>query len=184
MQESPPIQAGAELADAVFQAIITVGLAVFALVLYRRVRERWFAWWAAAWALYAVRLGAIITFLATGNLVWLFWHQVATGWVALAILWAALVFSRNAQWRPWYLSLAAFPLLWGWVAVNGLDRFHLAMAAIDRLPMLGSRAAQVKQRFSHALARHHAYVREHGEDLPEIRDWVWSGGASPVDSPA
>lgn len=125
MQESPPIQAGAELADAIFQAIITVGLAVFALVLYRRVRERWFAWWAAAWALYAVRLGAIITFLASGNLVWLFWHQVATGWVALAILWAALVFSRNAQWRPWYLSLAAFPLLWGWVAINGLDRFLL-----------------------------------------------------------
>ena len=87
--------------------------------------QRWFAWWAAAWGLYLVRLGAIITFLATGNLVWLFWHQVATGWVGLAILWAALVFSRNIVWRHRYAAFALFPLVWGWVAINGLDRFLL-----------------------------------------------------------
>lgn len=120
-----PLRASAELADAAFQALITAGLALFAVALYRRMRQRWFAWWAAAWALYLVRLGAIITFLASGNLIWLFWHQVATGWVALAILWAALVFSRNAVWRPWYGLFALFPLVWGWVAVNGLDRFLL-----------------------------------------------------------
>jgi hypothetical protein len=125
MQESFPPAASAELADAIFQAIITTGLAFFALALWRRVRERWFAWWAAAWALYVLRLGAIIAFLASGNLAWLFWHQVITGWVALAILWAALVFSRDAQWRPWYLALALLPFGWAWVAVNGLDQFLL-----------------------------------------------------------
>jgi signal transduction histidine kinase len=125
MQDPTPIGLGAEFADAVFQALITTGLALFAVVLYRRIRERWLAWWAAAWTLYVVRLVAIITFLATGDLIWLFWHQVVTGWVALTILWAALVFSRNLPWRNRYLWLAAFPLLLGWVAVNGLDQFLL-----------------------------------------------------------
>lgn len=125
MQDPTPIGLGAEFADAVFQALITAGLALFAVVLYRRIRERWLAWWAAAWTLYVIRLVAIITFLATGDLMWLFWHQVVTGWVALAILWAALVFSRNLPWRSRYLWLAAFPLLLAWVAVNRLDQFLL-----------------------------------------------------------
>ncbi len=120
-----PITATAELTDAVFQAMITAGLVLFAIALHRRIRQRWVAWWAIAWALYLVRLGAIITFLGTGNLVWLFWHQVITGWVALVILWAAMVFSRDARWRPWYAALAAFPPCWAWVAVNGLDQFLL-----------------------------------------------------------
>jgi signal transduction histidine kinase len=125
MQDPTPIGLGAEFADAAFQALITAGLALFAVVLHRRIRERWLAWWAAAWTLYVVRLAAIITFLATGDLIWLFWHQVITGWVALAILWAALVFSRDLPWRSRYLWLAAFPLLLAWVAVNGLDQFML-----------------------------------------------------------
>ena len=49
MQDPTPIGLGAEFADAVFQALITAGLAVFAVVLYRRIRERWLMWWAAAW---------------------------------------------------------------------------------------------------------------------------------------
>ncbi|HVW91340.1 MAG TPA: phosphoketolase family protein, partial [Devosia sp.] len=57
--------------------------------------------------------------------------------------------------------------------INELDRFHLAIAALDRLPSLGSRAAEAKQAFRHKLHEHHAYIREHGEDLPEIRNWVW-----------
>lgn len=120
-----PITATAELADAAFQAMITAGLVLFAVALHRRIRQRWVAWWAIAWALYLVRLGAIITFLGTGNLVWLFWHQVITGWVALVILWAAMVFSHDARWRPWYAALAIFPPCWAWVAVNGLDQFLL-----------------------------------------------------------
>ena len=125
MQNALPAATAPELADAAFQAVITAGLAVFALVLFRRLPQRWVAWWAAAWGLYVLRLGAIILFLLTNDLVWLFWHQVATGWVALTILWAALVFSRGATWRPWYAVLALFPLLWAWVAIHALDRFVL-----------------------------------------------------------
>jgi signal transduction histidine kinase len=125
MQGTLPPAAGAELADAIFQAAITAGLAAFAVVLYRRIRARWLAWWALAWGLYVVRLLAIVTFLATGDLPWLFWHQVATGWVALAILWAALVFSRDLPWRHHYLSLAAFPVVLAWLAVSRLDQFLL-----------------------------------------------------------
>jgi signal transduction histidine kinase len=125
MQNALPLATSAELADAAFQAMITAGLAVFALTLYRRLPQRWVAWWAAAWGLYVLRLGAIILFLQTNDLAWLFWHQVATGWVALAILWAALVFSRNTAWRPRYALLALFPPLWAWVAIHALDRFVL-----------------------------------------------------------
>lgn len=114
-----------ELADAAFQALITAGLALFALVLYRRLPQRWVAWWAAAWGLYLVRLSAIILFLRTGDLMWLFWHQVATGWVALTILWAALVFSRNARWRWGYAAFALVPLAWAWIAIHALDRLEL-----------------------------------------------------------
>lgn len=126
MQNPFPPATALELADAAFQAVITAGLALFALVLFRRLPQRWVAWWAAAWGLYVVRLIAIMLYLLTGDLMWLFWHQVATGWVALAILWAALVFSRNTRWRPAYAAFALFPLVWAWVAIHELDRFMLA----------------------------------------------------------
>jgi signal transduction histidine kinase len=125
MPDTLPLAQGSELSAAAFQAFVTAGLAILALVLYRRLPERWFAWWAAAWSLYVLRLGAIIAFLATGKLTWLFWHQVATGWVALGILWAALVFQRQARWRWWYAALPLCTTAWAWVAVNGLDRFIL-----------------------------------------------------------
>jgi signal transduction histidine kinase len=125
MQEPTPLAAGAELAHVIFQAVVTAGLAGFALILYRRLREPWLAVWVAAWGLYTLRLGAIIAFLATGNLTWLFWHQVATGWVALTILWAALVFSRNTPWRTGYAALALVPLIGAWLAVAFLDQFML-----------------------------------------------------------
>jgi signal transduction histidine kinase len=122
MQGPLPLATALELDDAMFQALITAGLALFAFVLYRRLRQRWMAWWAAAWGLYVVRLGAIIAFLRTSDRVWLFWHQIATGWVALTILWAALVFSRDARWRRGYLALALVPPIWASIAIGALDR--------------------------------------------------------------
>ena len=56
--------------------------------------------------------------------------------------------------------------------LNGLDRFHLARAAVRWLG-LGERGAQVVRQLDAALARHHAYIREHGVDLPEVREWTW-----------
>ena len=62
--------------------------------------------------------------------------------------------------------------------LNDLDRFHLAGDVIDRLPQLGTKASHVKQALRDKLIEHYDYIRQHGEDLPEIRDWKWTGDLS------
>jgi xylulose-5-phosphate/fructose-6-phosphate phosphoketolase len=59
------------------------------------------------------------------------------------------------------------------VVLNELDRFHLAIEAIDRVPGLVTRAAGAKQGFRDRLTAHKLYIREHGEDMPEIQGWKW-----------
>jgi xylulose-5-phosphate/fructose-6-phosphate phosphoketolase len=59
------------------------------------------------------------------------------------------------------------------VVMNDLDRFNLADDVIDRVPHLGYKAAHVKQMLHNKLIEHKQYVREHGEDMPEVRDWKW-----------
>ncbi len=126
MDLSVPASAMVELNPAYLQAIVTLGLVVVCLFLYRRYHKPYFGWWAAAWILYALRLGAIISFLRTGTYAWLYWHQVITGWTALALLGAALVFARQASWRRRYLVLVLFPPVWSYIAIYRLDNFLLA----------------------------------------------------------
>jgi len=59
------------------------------------------------------------------------------------------------------------------VVMNDMDRYKLVMDVIDRVPGLATRAAVVRQQMVDKRAVHHRYVREHGEDLPEVRDWSW-----------
>ncbi|MEO5954068.1 MAG: phosphoketolase family protein [Nitrospiraceae bacterium] len=59
--------------------------------------------------------------------------------------------------------------------MNDLDRFHLVGDVIDRLPQLGARAAYAKQWLGEKLIEHKQYISEHGDDLPEIRNWRWRG---------
>ena len=59
------------------------------------------------------------------------------------------------------------------VMLNDLDRFHLVMDVIDRVPGLGQRAAQVRQDMVDERLRHRAHTREVGADSPDINDWVW-----------
>jgi xylulose-5-phosphate/fructose-6-phosphate phosphoketolase len=59
------------------------------------------------------------------------------------------------------------------VVLNRLDRFHLAMDVIERVPGLGAKAAHVKQHFRDKLTEHQNYVRQYGEDMPEIQNWSW-----------
>ncbi|HVW22140.1 MAG TPA: phosphoketolase family protein [Opitutaceae bacterium] len=57
--------------------------------------------------------------------------------------------------------------------LNDLDRFHLAQDVIRRLPQLGARGAHLYERLQDKLLVHARYIREHGQDLPEVRDWRW-----------
>jgi xylulose-5-phosphate/fructose-6-phosphate phosphoketolase len=57
--------------------------------------------------------------------------------------------------------------------MNDLDRFHLCGDVIDRLPQLGARAAYFKQAIQEKLIEHEQYIREYGDDMPEISGWKW-----------
>jgi xylulose-5-phosphate/fructose-6-phosphate phosphoketolase len=59
------------------------------------------------------------------------------------------------------------------VMLNDLDRFHLVMDVIDRVPALGGRMGHIRQQMSDQRLHHRAHTREHGEDPAEIRDWAW-----------
>jgi xylulose-5-phosphate/fructose-6-phosphate phosphoketolase len=62
--------------------------------------------------------------------------------------------------------------------LNEMDRFHLVMDAIDRVPGLNVTGAYLKQELQDKLIEHRRYIQLHGEDLPEIRNWKWKGAGS------
>ncbi len=68
------------------------------------------------------------------------------------------------------------------VMLNDLDRFHLVMDVIDRVPGLAERAAHLRQDMADERLRHRAYTREFGDDPPDTRDWTWpnDGVAQPA----
>jgi xylulose-5-phosphate/fructose-6-phosphate phosphoketolase len=57
--------------------------------------------------------------------------------------------------------------------LNDMDRFHLVMDVIDRLPQTSAKGAYLKQQLQDKLVEHKHYIRKHGEDMPEIRNWQW-----------
>jgi xylulose-5-phosphate/fructose-6-phosphate phosphoketolase len=59
------------------------------------------------------------------------------------------------------------------VVVNDMDRFHLVMDVINRVPKLQPIGAHVKQLMRDKRLEHKQYIHEHGDDMPEIRDWKW-----------
>ncbi len=58
--------------------------------------------------------------------------------------------------------------------LNDLDRFHLVMDTIDRVPQTGEKGAALKQRLIEKLAEHKRYIEKEGQDMPEIRNWKWT----------
>ncbi|HEY1358955.1 MAG TPA: phosphoketolase family protein [Thermoleophilaceae bacterium] len=61
------------------------------------------------------------------------------------------------------------------VMLNDLDRFHLVTDVIDRVPGLAEREAHLRQHMVDERLRHRDYTREHGDDMEDVRDWVWPG---------
>jgi len=118
--------AGAELAAVLLQISVTVGLMVVCAWQYREYRKSVFAWWTLAWGLYVLRLAAIGAFIFTRQSVLLYWHQVFTGWTALAVLATALVFSGRLQRRTWHIAAVLFPPVWSYFAVYHLEKYTVA----------------------------------------------------------
>jgi xylulose-5-phosphate/fructose-6-phosphate phosphoketolase len=58
--------------------------------------------------------------------------------------------------------------------LNELDRFHLAMDVIDRLPQTGGKGVSLKQQLQNKLVEHKQYIEKYGQDMPEIRNWLWT----------
>jgi xylulose-5-phosphate/fructose-6-phosphate phosphoketolase len=70
------------------------------------------------------------------------------------------------------------------VMMNHLDRYHLVMDVIDRVPGLATSAATVRQLMVDTRRRARQWTRDNGEDLPEVRDWTWSGTERMASSPS
>jgi xylulose-5-phosphate/fructose-6-phosphate phosphoketolase len=64
--------------------------------------------------------------------------------------------------------------------MNRIDRYDLAIDVIDRVPRLREIGSHARDRLRDMITEHRRYVRTHGEDLPEIREWAWSGAAGPT----
>jgi xylulose-5-phosphate/fructose-6-phosphate phosphoketolase len=62
--------------------------------------------------------------------------------------------------------------------LNDIDRFHLVMDVIDRVPGLGAQAAMLRQEMVDERLRHHAYTTQFGDDMADVRDWTWPGATS------
>ena len=60
--------------------------------------------------------------------------------------------------------------------LNDIDRFHLVIDVVQRLHSLGNRGAYLVQRMNDKLVEHRQYIKDHGVDLPEIREWKWNNG--------
>jgi len=157
-----------ELAAAFLQTGITIGVAAVCVFLYARYRRQYFAIWALAWIIYTVRLGAIISFLFTEQWLWLYWHQVLTGWTAIAFLWAAVSFSQQTRWRHWYWLLVAFPPVWSFVTIYRLDNFLLA--AGTAVLFLAAATAWTGV----VLWRHHRRMGSYPAAITAMAFFLWS----------
>ena len=115
-----------EVSLGLFQAAVTLAICGLFLILAITYRKRYFGIWAAAWGLYVARLCAIAVFIVSRNHHWLVVHQIATGWTALLLLWAAVVFAWQPRWSHAYYLIIAMPVVWAWYAIYHARDFLVA----------------------------------------------------------
>ncbi|AWN17160.1 phosphoketolase [Salinisphaera sp. LB1] len=86
-----------------------------------------------------------------------------------------LTYQRHNRWMRvhGYQEEGTITTPFDMTVLNELDRFHLAIDAIDQLPRPHARAARLKRLLGDKLIQHRQYIRHHGEDMPEVRDWRW-----------
>lgn len=156
-----------ELAATLLQGAITAGLAALCAHLYSRYQRPWFGWFALAWSIYVARLLCIMSFLLTTQRVWLYWHQVTTGWTAIVLLWASMVFLRQPRTKPFYLLVALFPPLWSYIAIYQLDLF--IWAALPAVLFLSAATAWTGWVFW----RHHRIANSSGARFLSLAFFAW-----------
>jgi signal transduction histidine kinase len=106
-----------ELSALAFQGVLTLLLLLVYYGLWRQRRRPYDLTWAAAWGVYALRLGFISAYIVNRRDAWLFLHQAATGLSAVLLLFAALQFSLAVPGRRRYFALAALTVVWAYIAV-------------------------------------------------------------------
>src|ERR1041385_7381212 len=121
-RSAPP----AEFAAGSLQGVVALLLAVLCGSLAFRYHRIVFRWWTMAWLLYVLRIVCILAFLRSTNWNWLYFHQVVTGWTAVALLCAALYWIGRPPTRFLLAALAIFPPLWSWIAIFQLKDFFWA----------------------------------------------------------
>jgi len=156
-----------ELSALGFQALVTLLLAGVYYRLWSQTGRPYFASWAGAWGLYAVRLGAISAYLVGRREAWLFAHQTVTGLTALLLLWAAFQFSQGARWRLRYLWVALLPVLWAWIVIYGIRDF--VVGGISAAALLSA----VTLWTSVVLFRHGRRADSHGAGLLSLAFLLW-----------
>jgi signal transduction histidine kinase len=114
-----------ELSALAFQGVVTLLLLLVYYGLWRQRRRPYDLTWAAAWGIYALRLGFISAYIVSRHDVWLFLHQTATGLSALLLLYAALQFSQAVPGRRRYYALGALVVVWAYVAVFVIRDFMI-----------------------------------------------------------
>ena len=73
-----------------------------------------------------------------------------------------------------YIEEGTITTAFDMTVLNDLDRFHLVMDTIDRLPQCGEKGVHLKQQLKDKLVEHKQYINKHGQDMPEIRNWKWN----------
>jgi len=119
-----------------FQACFTLLQALVYFGLWTRHPRPYFATWAWAWGLYAVRLALIAAFIPSRNEGWLFAHEAITWMSSLLLLFAALQFSRGIRWRPAFAWFGVASAIWAAVAIFGIR--SMAVAGITSSVMLAA----------------------------------------------